>query len=194
MASRAGLRIEAPIPGKSAVGIELPNDNISTVSIREIVDSDEFLSSKSPVTFALGKDINGFVKVCNLAKMPHLLVAGATNSGKSIFLNSLIISLVYKSSPDDLRLILIDPKRVEFSMYAGLPHLVIPYVITETEKASNALTWAINEMERRYELFEGERCRNLEEYNNLSKILSGEEKNCLILSLWLTNLATLCRL
>ena len=176
LASRAGLRIEAPIPGKSAVGIELPNDNISTVSIREIVDSDEFLSSKSPVTFALGKDINGFVKVCNLAKMPHLLVAGATNSGKSIFLNSLIISLVYKSSPDDLRLILIDPKRVEFSMYAGLPHLVIPYVITETEKASNALTWAINEMERRYELFEGERCRNLEEYNNLSKILSGEEK------------------
>lgn len=176
LASRAGLRIEAPIPGKSAVGIELPNDNISTVSIREIVDSDEFLKSKSSVTFALGKDINGFAKVCNLAKMPHLLVAGATNSGKSIFLNSLIISLIYKSSPDDLRLILIDPKRVEFSMYTGLPHLVIPYVITETEKASNALTWAINEMERRYEIFEGERCRNLEEYNNLSKVLLGEEK------------------
>ena len=176
LASKAGLRIEAPIPGKSAVGIELPNDNISTVSIREIVDSEEFLSSKSPVTFALGKDINGFVKVCNLAKMPHLLVAGATNSGKSIFLNSLIISLIYKSSPDDLRLILIDPKRVEFSMYGGLPHLVIPYVITETEKASNALTWAINEMERRYALFEIQRCRNLEEFNNLPKILFGEEK------------------
>lgn len=176
LASKAGLRIEAPIPGKSAVGIELPNDNISTVSIREIVESEEFLSSKSPVTFALGKDINGFVKICNLAKMPHLLVAGATNSGKSIFLNSLIISLIYKSSPDDLRLILVDPKRVEFSMYSGLPHLVIPYVITETEKASNALTWAINEMERRYELFEVERCRNLEEYNNLPKIVTGEEK------------------
>lgn len=176
LASRAGLRIEAPIPGKSAVGIELPNDNISTVSIREIVDSDEFLSNKSPITFALGKDINGEVKICNLAKMPHLLVAGATNSGKSIFLNSLIISLIYKSSPDEVRLILIDPKRVEFSMYNGLPHLVIPYVITETEKASNALTWAINEMERRYEIFATNRCRNLEEYNQLTNVVSGEEE------------------
>jgi S-DNA-T family DNA segregation ATPase FtsK/SpoIIIE len=175
LASRAGLRIEAPIPGKSAVGIELPNDNISTVSIREIIDSDEFLSSKSPINFALGKDINGEVKICNLAKMPHLLVAGATNSGKSIFLNSLILSLIYKSSPDEVRLILVDPKRVEFSMYNELPHLVIPYVITETEKASNALTWAINEMERRYENFATHRCRNLEEYNQLPSVISGEE-------------------
>ncbi|MDD2227268.1 MAG: DNA translocase FtsK [Clostridia bacterium] len=176
LASRAGIRIEAPIPGKSAVGIEVPNNHISTVGLREVVDSDDFLSSKSPVTFALGKDINGCIKTCNLAKMPHLLVAGATNSGKSIFLNALIISMIYKSSPDDLRLILIDPKRVEFSMYSNLPHLVIPNVITETEKASNALTWALNEMERRYEIFETERCRNIEEYNNSPNVISGEEK------------------
>jgi len=176
LASRAGIRIEAPIPGKSAVGIEVPNNHISTVGLQEVIDSDDFLSSKSPVTFALGKDINGCIRTCNLAKMPHLLVAGATNSGKSIFLNALIISMIYKSSPDDLRLILIDPKRVEFSMYSNLPHLVIPNVITETEKASNALTWALNEMERRYEIFETERCRNIEEYNNIPNILSGEEK------------------
>ena len=176
LASRGGLRIEAPIPGKSAVGVEIPNDKIAMVNIRDIVDSREFIDSKSSVTFALGKDINGKVQICNLAKMPHLLVAGATNSGKSIFLNALIISMIYKSSPEDLRFILIDPKRVEFSMYNDLPHLIIPYVITDTEKANNALTWAINEMERRFEIFANERFRNLEEYNNSVEVVSGDKK------------------
>ena len=173
LASRGGLRIETPIPGRSAVGIEIPNDKIAMVGIRDIIESPEFTTSKSIVSFALGKDINGDVFVCNLAKMPHLLVAGATNSGKSIFLNALIISMIYKSSPDDLRLILIDPKRVKFSMYNDLPHLVIPNVITDTEKANNALTWAINEMERRFEIVAEERLRNIEEYNNSADVLNG---------------------
>ncbi|MDD4816240.1 MAG: DNA translocase FtsK [Clostridia bacterium] len=176
LASKAGIRIEAPIPGKSAVGIEVPNDNIAIVNIRDIIDSQEFLANKNPITFALGKDIGGSNIICNLSKMPHLLIAGATNSGKSICLNSIIISMIYKSSPDDLRLILIDPKRVEFSMYNDLPHLMLPKIITEVEMASNALTWAINEMERRYLLFQTTRCRNLEEYNNQPEVLAGDTK------------------
>jgi len=175
MASRAGVRIEAPIPGKSAVGIEVPNDKIAMVTLREIFESREFQDSKR-LTFALGKDIGGEVKVCDLTKMPHLLVAGATNSGKSICLNTIILSLIYKNSPDDLRLILVDPKRVEFSLYSDLPHLLIPSIITEVDKATNALTWAINEMERRYELLQMARCRKFEEFNQMPEILSGEQK------------------
>ena len=175
MASRAGVRIEAPIPGKSAVGIEVPNDKIAMVTLREIFESREFQESKR-LTFALGKDIGGEVKVCDLTKMPHLLVAGATNSGKSICLNTIILSLIYKNSPEDLRLILVDPKRVEFSLYSDLPHLLIPSIITEVDKATNALNWAIDEMERRYELLQMARCRKFEEFNQMPEILSGEQK------------------
>lgn len=170
LAAKGDIRIEAPIPGKSAVGIEVPNEKIATVSMKEILNSPEFINSKSPLTFALGKDITGAVKVCNLQKMPHLLVAGATNSGKSVCLNAIIISLIYKSSPDDVKLILVDPKRVEFSLYNSLPHLLLPNVITEAEKAINAFTWAVNEMERRFEIFMEHRVRNLDEYNELEAV------------------------
>ena len=173
LASRAGIRIEAPIPGKSAVGIEVPNESIATVSLREVIETEEFKNNKSPVTFALGKNISGACELCNLAKMPHILVAGATNSGKSICLNAIIISMIYKSSPDDLRLILIDPKRVEFSLYNDLPHLLIPNVITEVDKAVNALLWCVNEMERRFELLQMARCRNSEEYNHSRDVREG---------------------
>lgn len=174
LASRAGIRIEAPIPGKSAVGIEVPNESISTVSLREVLETQDFKQNRSPVTFALGKNISGECELCNLAKMPHILVAGATNSGKSICLNAIIISMIYKSSPEDLRLILIDPKRVEFSLYNDLPHLLIPNVITEVDKAVNALLWCVNEMERRFELLSMARCRNSEEYNNSRDVKNGE--------------------
>lgn len=173
LASRAGIRIEAPIPGKSAVGIEVPNESIATVSLREVLETEEFKTNKSPVTFALGKNISGNCELCNLAKMPHILVAGATNSGKSICLNAIIISMIYKSSPEDLRLILIDPKRVEFSLYNDLPHLLIPNVITEVDKAVNALLWCVNEMERRFELLQMARCRNSEEYNHSRDVREG---------------------
>lgn len=173
MASRAGVRIEAPIPGKSAVGIEVPNESVATVTLREVLETDVFKTNRSPVTFALGKNLSGGTELCNLAKMPHILVAGATNSGKSICLNAIIISMVYKSGPDDLRLILIDPKRVEFSLYNGLPHLLLPNVITEVDKAVSALLWCVNEMERRFELLAMARCRNSEEYNKTQDVQNG---------------------
>ena len=191
LASKGGIRIEAPIPGKSAVGIEVPNEKIATVGLKEIINSKEFYSSKSPLTFALGKDIAGNIRVCNLSKMPHLLVAGATNSGKSVCLNCILISLLYKTSPDDLRFILIDPKRVEFSMYNGLPHLMLPNVITESDKAINAFNWAINEMERRFGLFQETRTRNLEEYNNLPEVISGELKKLPMIIIMVDELADL---
>lgn len=174
LASRSAIRIEAPIPGKSAVGIEVPNDSIAMVSIREVLESENFKRNTSPVTFALGKNISGMVELCNLAKMPHILVAGATNSGKSICLNAIIISMIYKSSPDDVRFILVDPKQVEFSLYNGLPHLLVPNVITEVDVAVNAFHWCVNEMERRYELLREARCRNSEDYNKMPEVLSGE--------------------
>lgn len=176
LAAKGDIRIEAPIPGKSAVGIEVPNEQIATVSMREILESPEFINAKSPLTFALGKDIAGSVKVCNLQKMPHLIVAGATNSGKSVCLNAIIISLIYKTSPDDVKLILVDPKRVEFSMYNQIPHLLIPNVITESDKAINAFSWAVNEMERRYNIFSEDKVRNLDEYNMLEGVKNGEKE------------------
>ncbi|MGI5841734.1 MAG: DNA translocase FtsK [Christensenellales bacterium] len=176
LAAKGDIRIEAPIPGKSAVGIEVPNDKIATVGIKEILNSPEFTAAKDPLTLALGKDINGQVKVCNLQKMPHLLVAGATNSGKSVCLNSIIISLIYKTSPDDVKLILIDPKRVEFAQYNNIPHLLLSKVITESDKAINAFNWAINEMERRFQVFMDARVRNLDEYNSSPEVKSGEKE------------------
>lgn len=173
LAANGGIRIEAPIPGKSAVGIEVPNDKIATVGLKEIMMSPEFKNAKSSLTVALGKDISGEIKVCDIAKMPHLLVAGATNSGKSVCLNAIILSLISKNSPDDLRLILIDPKRVEFTMYNDLPHLVMPKVISETDKAVNALKYAVAEMERRFVMLQDKRCRNIGEYNDCEDVKSG---------------------
>lgn len=174
VASRRGVRIEAPIPGKKTFGIEVPNEHIATVALKDILNSNEFINSKSLTTFGLGKEISGAVKVCDIAKMPHLLIAGSTGSGKSVCLNCLIVSLLYRSSPEDLRFILIDPKRVEFTLYNNLPHLLMPKVITEPEKAISALTWAINEMEKRFLLFESNQVKNLTEYNEMFEVKNGE--------------------
>ena len=170
LAARGEVRIEAPIKGKSAVGVEVPNDTIDTVGLKDIIESDNFQMAKAPLTFALGKDIDGNVKLCNLAKMPHLLVAGSTGSGKSVCLNSLVLSLIYRTSPEDLRLIMVDPKKVEFTVFNDLPHLLMPKAITEPRKALVAFDWLIDEMERRYSLFQGVYARNIEEYNSQPEV------------------------
>jgi len=176
LSAKGQIRIEAPIPGRSIVGIEVPNSKVAKVSIKDVLQSKEFNLSPSPLTFALGKDITGNVKVCNLAKMPHLLVAGTTGSGKSVCINTIITSILYKSSPDEVKFIMIDPKQVELSMYEGLPHMVIPKVITDSTKAVNALQWAVDEMERRFRLISDERVRNIDEYNKLDKVLQNKAK------------------
>ncbi|MDE7395737.1 MAG: DUF87 domain-containing protein [Clostridiales bacterium] len=176
LASNGKIRIETPIPGKRAVGVEVPNAEIAIVRLHEIIGSKEFQNSSSPLTIALGKDIAGSNIICNLEKMPHLLIAGATGSGKSACLNSIIMSILYKSSPEDVRLILIDPKRVEFNMYRGMPHLISEDIINEASQAINALTWAREEMERRYVLF-GKHCvRNLQEFNKCDAVKDGTEQ------------------
>lgn len=164
----AGVRIEAPIPNKPAVGIEVPNKNNSVVKIREIIDSQAFSSSKSKLSVALGKDISGEQRVTDIAKMPHGLIAGATGSGKSVCINSLIMSILYKATPDEVKLLLIDPKVVELSVYNGIPHLIVP-VVTDPRKAAGALGWAVLEMERRYKLFDEHHVRNLNGYNELAQ-------------------------
>jgi S-DNA-T family DNA segregation ATPase FtsK/SpoIIIE len=158
------LRIEAPIPGKSAVGIEIPNKDFNIVALRRILEEVEFTASESKLTFALGRDVAGSAKAVDLAKMPHLLIAGATGSGKSVMVNAVITSLLCKSTPDDVRMILMDLKRVELASYNGLPHLLVP-VITEPERAKAALKWAVNEMEGRYRRFAGAAARNIKGYN-----------------------------
>ncbi len=160
----ADIRIEAPIPGKAAVGIEVPNKVNQTVYLSTLIASNEFSSSKSNLTFAVGKDLGGQVIVTDIKKMPHLLIAGATGSGKSVCINTLIMSLLYKASPEDVRLILIDPKVVELSVYNGIPHLLIP-VVTDPKKASAALNWAVMEMTDRYKKFADMGVRDLEGYN-----------------------------
>lgn len=160
------VRIEAPIPGKAAVGIEVPNKDAATVLLRDIIDSDEFMNAKSPVTMALGKDIAGKIIVADLGKMPHMLIAGSTGSGKSVCINDLIISMIYKSSPQELQLILVDPKMVELSVFGTLPHLLIP-VVTDPKKAASALRWAVNEMTVRYKKFSEVGARELARYNSL---------------------------
>ncbi len=160
------VRIEAPIPGKAAVGIEVPNKDAATVLLRDIIDSEEFTNAKSPVTMALGKDIAGKIIVADLGKMPHMLIAGSTGSGKSVCINDLIISMIYKSSPQELQLILVDPKVVELSVFGTLPHLLIP-VVTEPKKAASALRWAVNEMTVRYRKFSEVGARELTRYNSL---------------------------
>ena len=158
------VRIQAPIPGTDTVGVEIPNEKRATVSFREIVQNDTFRNSSSLLTVALGKDIGGRPVAADLAKMPHLLVAGATGAGKSVCLNAIILSLLYKARPDEVQMLLVDPKRVELAMYADLPHLVHP-VVTEMDLAKNALLWAIEEMDRRYELFRRTGVRNITGYN-----------------------------
>ena len=171
----ADLRIEAPIPGKAAVGIEVPNKENTAVMLRELLESKEFKASTSPITFAVGKDIAGKAVVADIAKMPHLLVAGATGSGKSVCINTLIMSILYKSDPDSVKLILIDPKVVELSVYNGIPHLMIP-VVTDPKKAAGALNWAVVEMEKRYKLFAEYNVRDLKGFNaKVEKGQTGEE-------------------
>ncbi len=161
-----GVRIEAPIPGKSAIGIEVPNDQISAVLLRDVLESPAFTESDSPVSVALGRDVAGAPIVARLEQMPHLLVAGATGSGKSVLINVLITSLLYRSSPDVVRLLLIDPKVVELSVYNGVPHLISP-VVTEPKKAAGALRWAVQEMERRYRLFAAHKVRDVTRFNQV---------------------------
>jgi DNA segregation ATPase FtsK/SpoIIIE, S-DNA-T family len=158
------LRIEAPIPGKSAVGIEIPNQDFNVVALRRIFEEVPFSASESKLTFALGRDVAGKAQAVDLAKMPHLLIAGATGSGKSVMVNAVITSLLCKSTPDDIRMILMDLKRVELASYNGLPHLLVP-VVTEPDRAKAALKWAVNEMEGRYRRFAGAAARNIKAYN-----------------------------
>ena len=158
------IRIVAPIPGKSVIGIEIPNAEREVVRLKELVESAEFLSAPSRLSICLGKDIVGNTVVASLEKMPHLLIAGATGTGKSVFLNSLICSFLYKASPEEVKLIMVDPKRIELSLYDGIPHLITP-VVTDVKKATNALFWAVSEMERRYELLSEKKVRNITQYN-----------------------------
>lgn len=171
----ADVRIEAPIPGKPAVGIEVPNRKSTSVAIRSILESSNYSHMASPLTIALGKDIAGVAQVADLCKMPHLLIAGSTGSGKSVCVNSIIISFIYRSSPEDLKLILIDPKVVELAEYNGIPHLLMP-VVTEPRKAAGALCSAVGEMERRYHLFAENNVRDIKTYNKLAAQTPGLEK------------------
>lgn len=159
-----GVRIEAPIPGKAAIGIEIPNNHRDSVSMRELIDSEEYRNAKSKLSFAVGKDIEGKIVIGDIASMPHMLIAGTTGSGKSVFTNSIILNILYHASPEEVKMILIDPKKVEFPMYNGIPHLLIP-VVTEPLKAAGALGYAVNEMMRRYKVFEANGTKNLEDYN-----------------------------
>lgn len=161
------IRIEAPIPGKSAVGIEVPNEKTAEVALRDVLDDSSFKNRKGGVPVALGKDITGRPVVTDLTKMPHLLIAGSTGSGKSVCINTIIMSILFHQQPDDVKLILIDPKVVELSVYNGIPHLRIP-VVTEAKKAAGALQWAVREMESRYQQFSYAHVRDIGGYNKLN--------------------------
>ena len=161
-----GVRIEAPIPGKAAVGIEVPNKVVSMVTMRELIDSDEFRRGKSKLTCVLGKDISGEIVVTDLSKLTHLLIAGTTGSGKSVCVNSILMSILYKATPDEVKLLLVDPKMVEFTKYRSIPHLLIP-VVTDAKKAAGALGWAVSEMEQRYKILSEYYCKNIDAYNEL---------------------------
>lgn len=158
------IRIEAPIPGKQAVGIEVPNKEKEAVHLREVLESDEFQDNKSKLTVALGKDVAGKVQLADIAKMPHVLIAGSTGSGKSVCINTIITSIIYNAKPSEVKLVMVDPKVVELSVYNGIPHLLIP-VVTDPKKAAGALAWAVQEMDNRYNLFAGKGVRDLKGYN-----------------------------
>ena len=170
-----GIRIEAPIPGKSAVGIEVPNMASSMVHLREVIENKEFSNFPSKLAFALGKDIGGKPIVTDIAKMPHLLIAGATGSGKSVCINTLIVSILYKANPNEVKLIMIDPKVVELNVYNGIPHLLIP-VVTDPRKAASALHWAVQEMTQRYKLFAENNVRDMSGYNQKVAMEHPEDK------------------
>ena len=172
----SGIRIEAPIPGKAAVGIEVPNKKNTIVRMRELVESNSFRSSKSFLTVALGRDIAGETAIADLSKMPHLLIAGATGSGKSVCINSMIISLLYKSTPDNVRFLMIDPKVVELGIYNGIPQLLVP-VVTDPRKAAGALSWAVTEMLNRYKTFAANSVRDLKAYNALATSRGNVDEN-----------------
>ncbi len=161
-----GVRIEAPIPGKSAIGIEIPNKEAAPVPIREVLESEKFQNFQSKTAFALGKDIGGSCVVADIAKFPHVLIAGQTGSGKSVCINSLILSILFKAKPDEVKLIMVDPKMVELGVYNGIPHLLIP-VVTDPKNAAAALNWAVGEMQNRYNLLKDNNVRNLKGYNAL---------------------------
>ena len=177
--SAVAVRIQAPIPGKDSVGIEIPNEIRELVSLKELFASDSFVRSKDPLTLAVGKDISGTPFSADLAKMPHLLVAGATGQGKSVFINSVLMSLLFKTTPDSLQLLLIDPKRIELAVYADLPHLVHP-VVTDMSQAKNALDWAVHEMDRRYEAMSRMGVRNVISYNTKLKQMGDEKPENLV--------------
>lgn len=168
----AGVRIEAPIPGKAAVGIEVPNEYTNVVKMREVLESNTFKRAKSNITVGLGKDIAGNVTVADLGKMPHLLIAGSTGSGKSVCINSLIVSMLYKASPDEVKFLMVDPKVVELGHYNSIPHLLVP-VVTDPRKAAGALNWAVTEMLKRYKLFAEYNVKDLSSYNNMVKRYKG---------------------
>ncbi len=163
-----GIRIEAPIPGKAAIGIEVPNKDIATVYLREVLESDEFKNHKSKLAFGLGKDVAGTNIVADLAKMPHLLIAGSTGSGKSVCINTLIAGILYKATPEEVKLLMIDPKVVELSIYKNIPHLLIP-VVTDPKKAAGALNWAVQEMTERYKKFANNNVRDITGFNSMNK-------------------------
>ena len=169
-----GVRIEAPIPGKEAVGIEVPNKNTSIVSIRELIETKTFDESKSKLTACLGVDVAGNPVYCDIAKMPHILIAGTTGSGKSVCINSLLVSFLYKSTPEEVKFILIDPKKIELGVYNGIPHLLVP-VVSDPKKAAGALAWAVGEMERRFALIEEVGVRDIRSYNEVAKLEEDRE-------------------
>ncbi|NLA70989.1 MAG: DNA translocase FtsK [Clostridiaceae bacterium] len=171
-----GVRIEAPIPGKAAIGIEIPNRKMRPVLLRSLLQSKEFKQEKGPLVAALGRDVGGEAILCDLSKMPHLLIAGATGSGKSVCINSILISILYRSSPEEVRMLMIDPKIVELNVYNGIPHLLQP-VVTNPEKAYGVLNYAIAEMERRYRLFADRRVRDITSYNNAVRKLKNPDEN-----------------
>lgn len=164
----AGLRIEAPIPGKSAIGIEIPNKDIQSVYLRDIIESNEFQKFSSKLAFGVGKDVSGKIMVADIAQMPHTLIAGATGSGKSVCINTIITSILYKANPREVKIIMIDPKVVELSVYNGIPHLLVP-VVTDPKKATSALNWAVIEMMNRYKLFAEHNVRDIKGYNDKQK-------------------------
>ena len=169
------IRIEAPIPGKQAVGIEVPNQEKQAVHLREVLESDEFQNNKSKLTVALGKDVAGNIQLADIAKMPHVLIAGSTGSGKSVCINTIITSIIYNSKPSEVKMVMVDPKVVELSVYNGIPHLLIP-VVTDPKKAAGALAWAVQEMDNRYNLFAGKGVRDLKGYNKAIEKEEGQGK------------------
>ncbi|MEG2144178.1 MAG: DNA translocase FtsK, partial [Oscillospiraceae bacterium] len=171
----AGVRIEAPIPNKAAVGIEIPNKIVTFVTLKEVLASPVFENSKSDITVALGRDVSGNVKIADIAKMPHLLIAGATGSGKSVCINSIIMSIIFKSDPKDVKLMLVDPKMVELGVYNGIPHLVVP-VVNEAKKAAGVLGWAVTEMLSRYKMFAANGVRDIKSFNKFVENM-GEDEN-----------------